>query len=181
MGAAPRIAALAALLLAGCGQDAAVNVANQPAPPASVSDSPTTAAAASAAPAHAWTYKDGQDYGYPAAISEEEQKNGQAAASITMIRYLGAKDGVYRVQLVDLGVVASCTNPCQVIKFGSGPEAQRFVFNPLTIAGEAFTDAFNGQLAVYTPAATVKRHRSHEHCTTEPRGDAELTTCVPAD
>ncbi len=50
-------------------------------------------------------------------------------------------------------VFLSCHKPCRVIDAdmysGSSEDHQTVVFDPRTIAGEAFTDAFNGRLKAY--------------------------------
>lgn len=72
-----------------------------------------------------------------------------------MIRYLGQTDGMYRLATMsgDSYVVMSCANPCQVVKTFINADVpamtSRNVFNPNTVMGAAFTDAFNGQLDVY--------------------------------
>jgi len=106
--------------------------------------------AAAAAPAHNWDYKDGLEYGYTGTLSDDDKKAGKAVADVTIIRYMGEDDGIYTLSSADGLTTASCANPCQGIKIGD--DAQRVTFNPNSIIGEAFTDAFNGQLEVYRDA-----------------------------
>ena len=66
-------------------------------------------------------------------------------------RYLGEHDGVYELR-VD-GDTATCANPCQVIILHTGAfHVERLAFDPDSLIGAAFTDAFNGQLETYDPA-----------------------------
>ncbi len=109
---------------------------------------------ASPPPTHHWVYQEGKEYGYAAAISEDEQRAGRAASEITMYRFLGEKDGVYSIATkTPYGlVVAACANPCQVVKVTAGGEVlSRAQFDEDTIVGSALTDAFNGQMEVYSP------------------------------
>ncbi|WP_374572579.1 hypothetical protein [Phenylobacterium sp.] len=109
------------------------------------------------APAHNWFYQEGREYGYQGALSEADQRAGVGAPEVFMYRYLGEKDGVYSVATVSHGTyaVASCTNPCEVVKIVAadafGRDVQRLAFNPDTIVGLALEDAFNGQLELYEP------------------------------
>ncbi|MDQ2861540.1 MAG: hypothetical protein M3T55_12625 [Pseudomonadota bacterium] len=155
MGDRSNAALLGALFfLAACDKSATAtdNAAN-------AGNTPVTAAvsAAPTPPAHNWSYREGQEYGYPGAISEDEQKAGQAIASVQMFRFLGTQNGVYTVARVANGAatIASCANPCQVVKLSSGGLMQRVTFNPESIVGAALTDAFNGQMEVYGSGAPV--------------------------
>ena len=70
------------------------------------------------------------------------------------VRYLGEHDGVFKLQ-VD-GDTATCANPCQVITVGADSfHVERLAFDPDSIIGAAFTDAFNGRLEIYDPAKRV--------------------------
>ena len=141
-----------------------VGAAHASAPAASDAASNSAAAAVpdtseAAAPAHNWETKDGLEYGYASALSDDQQKAGQAAADVHMFRYLGVKDGVYTLSSVDNGsaVVSTCTNPCEIIKtvihtpFGS--TTQHYEFVPGSVIGAVFQDAFDGQLEVYHKTA----------------------------
>lgn len=68
-----------------------------------------------------------------------------------MYRYLGERDGVFELQFD--GETATCANPCQTINIHAGVfHVERLAFDPDTLIGAAFTDAFNGQMEVYDPA-----------------------------
>ena len=138
--------------LAGCDKSATTsdNAATAGNAPAT-----TTASAAPTPPAHNWSYREGQEYGYPGVVSEDAQKAGQAVARVQMLRFLGAQNGVYTVAQVSDGMMmtASCANPCEVVKIYSGGAMQRVTFNPESIVGAALTDAFNGQMEIYGAGA----------------------------
>jgi hypothetical protein len=135
---AARLAAGAVLVLgvAGCG----------PHPRGASSAPPRPGAAASPPPAstaHNWRYRDGQAYAY--------QGEGPPGGAVQYYRYLGVREGVYTLQ-VD-GDTASCADPCQVITVRTGGfHVERLAFDPDSLIGAAFTDAFNGRLQVYDPA-----------------------------
>lgn len=107
-------------------------------------------------PSHHWTYRDGAEYGYQGALSDDQKKAGQVAADVSMFRYLGEVDGIYTVEGRANGdvVQASCKNPCDVVKlvtvapYRSAPV--HVAFNEDSIVGAALTDAFNGQLQIYS-------------------------------
>jgi hypothetical protein len=70
---------------------------------------------------------------------------------VQIYRYLGQRDGVFELQ-VD-GDTATCADPCQLITLHTGAfHVERLAFDPDSIIGAAFTDAFNGQLRIYDPA-----------------------------
>jgi hypothetical protein len=69
-----------------------------------------------------------------------------------MYRYLGEHDGVFELQVE--GESATCANPCQVITLHTGAfHVERVAFDPDSLIGAAFIDAFNGQLKIYDPAS----------------------------
>lgn len=113
-------------------------------------DAQVAAAAAAtdaAAADHNWIYKEGLTYGYASGLSEDDKKAGKAISDVVMLRYLGTKDGLYRLLSVDDGTIESCANPCRVIKAGS----DHYMYNPNSVIGAALQDAFNGKLEVYAP------------------------------
>jgi hypothetical protein len=142
-----------ALGLAGC--------APRPTPhPASASSAPSrpTAEAPSRPAVHNWLYRKGQEYAYQQDPSAVPHKAGSQAPAVQMYRFLGERDGVYTLQ-VD-GETATCANPCQVITLQAGGfHRERLAFDPDSLIGAAFTDAFNGRMAVYDPANGERRAR----------------------
>lgn len=67
---------------------------------------------------HNYSMKDGFEYGYEQAISENDQKKGQAANELLMFKYAGQKNGQYQVYAKSgaFVTVAQCGNPCEFIK-----------------------------------------------------------------
>jgi hypothetical protein len=99
---------------------------------------------------HNWRYRVGQAYAYQGELSDDERKAGQSTPPVQIYRYLGEHDGVFTLQ-VD-GETATCANPCQVIMVHAGGfHVERLAFDPDSLIGAAFTDAFNGQLETYDP------------------------------
>lgn len=108
-------------------------------------------------PSHHWSYREGQEYGYASVVSEDDQKAGQGAPTVTMWRYLGEHNGVYTVYSPEGAARITCTNPCEVLKYSGPLGTSRVAFNPETIGGGVMDDAINGQMEVYNrkgPAAT---------------------------
>lgn len=113
-------------------------------------------------PSHNYTFVDGNQYGYTAAISEEDQKKGKAAGDIVMFSYAGHWNNSYHIDEVnDAGYVLAnyeCGTPCIAIKIGQGAYARRIAYTPLSVIGMAFQDAMRGELSekrapkAYTPA-----------------------------
>jgi hypothetical protein len=103
------------------------------------------AAAPSSSATHNWLYRSGQDYAY-----EAQPSAGQTVPTTQIYRYLGQHDGVFRLQ-VD-GETATCPDPCEVITLHTGLfHVERVAFDPDSLIGAAFADAFDGQLEVYDP------------------------------
>ncbi|MCU1526658.1 MAG: hypothetical protein JWP75_421 [Frondihabitans sp.] len=171
--------------LGGCGDD----------PPSTAGSSPASTVAPSA-PAHIWQINEGREYGYPVALTEDQIRAGQGSSDVVMFRYLGNFGGVYKIARAEPNfyVVMSCANPCKVIRQEAasalGFEIDHMTFNPATIIGQAFTDAFNGQLEVYgtgapqaetAPAATPPSPPDASQVSTAPSLSAPPAQADPAD
>lgn len=85
-----------------------------------------------------------------------------------MFAFRGVKNGLYRVSTVDESGQSTanyeCTKPCAVIKRKTYYGVTRMSFNPASVIGLVFTDAFAGNLrlsrdpsevAAQAPAASV--------------------------
>jgi hypothetical protein len=141
--------------LVGCGKNDSspkiqVTGSNE-AEPIATTTSNTASTTPRAVPTHNWEFKEGDVYGYIAAVSEEDRKRGKAAGDVIMYRYAGIQNGAYHLELVrDDGTIestAACVRPCVAIKVYSGAGMQRIAYNPSSIIGAAFEDAMNGRLA----------------------------------
>ncbi len=147
------IAAFGCLALAACSKGSASTTNTTTS--TNTTDTVTTAQAAPAPPEHRYTAKEGEDYGYVAAVSDDDRKAGQTAGDVIMYRYLGQSDGVYTLAMTDKpDALIQCTNPCQMVKVTlDGAVIKRTAFTDDSVIGSAFHDAFDGQLAVYGAAA----------------------------
>jgi hypothetical protein len=108
---------------------------------------------AAAIPTPNYDDSEGDRYFYVAAVSEEDQKKGKAVGDVTTIRFLGERDGVYRLELIGPSgqhlATSECKKPCRVTKtVWSDGSVSRGGFNAGSILGSAFEDAFNGFLTV---------------------------------
>ena len=111
-------------------------------------------------PRHRYDFRDGDLYGYIAAISEDERKSGKAAGSVVTYRYTGFRDLAYRLEIVDGGGrtvgYSECGRPCVAIKTRYNGLTERIAFNSNSIAGAAFQDAMNGLLEAPRPKPEPK-------------------------
>jgi hypothetical protein len=95
--------------------------------------------------------KEGDTYLYVAAVSEEDRKAGRSAGNVVMFRYLGEANGTFRIASVgesgkQFGV-STCPRQCKVIKTTwSDGSVRRLGYDPASVIGSAFEDAFNGHL-----------------------------------
>lgn len=96
------------------------------------------------------------EYGYESGISEDEQKAGQVASKITMVRYRGIMKGYHTLTSTKNGITTTlrCKDPCEFAKVSnsagsitSDPETMRLGEGSLGWA--MAQDAINGQLKVY--------------------------------
>jgi hypothetical protein len=130
-----------------------------------------TPASQSQVPPANYEEKEGDTYFYVTAVSEEDRKTGKSAGNVVAFKYLGEKDGLYRLELVDddgsrIGV-SECPRQCKVIKSTWRDGSVKHVgFNPESVVGSAFEDAFNGHL---------KRAKSEP-----PLSKKESPTVIPA-
>jgi hypothetical protein len=128
---------------------------NKPASQKTEAAASSAAPAAPPAPAHRWAYKNGVDYGYVSANHAEGED--PAAATPTIIRYLGQQDGVYTVVELENGAVvaASCAKPCQEVRLRGQGLDQTLALSPTSVIAAALADAMAGQLEIYRPQAAA--------------------------
>ncbi len=145
------ISLFAAGVLLGCGE--AKTEAAKPAAQSTETVSEAPEAAAPAKSDHYYSMRDGDEYGYERAISQDEQNQGQAANQLLMVKYAGQKDGKYQVYVQDKQTfgVFECSAQCDYIKsmtfFGKEHiKTERMKGGPESVAGAALTDAINGKL-----------------------------------
>jgi len=101
-------------------------------------------------PDHQYITREGELYGYVTAVSEEDQKRGRAVGDVLMFRYEGVHEGLYGLTAIDGSgrpqYSYECARPCAAIKVYTWQGIERWAFNPDSVIGAAFTDAFNGKL-----------------------------------
>ena len=99
---------------------------------------------------HNYDFVEDGSYGYVSAVSEDDRKRGVAIGNVLLFRYLGKIEGVYRIQLLsDSGQVTGyyeCPRQCGAIKSYVGGAMRRIPYNPTSMVGAAFEDAFLGKL-----------------------------------
>jgi hypothetical protein len=99
-----------------------------------------------------YAFRESGGYGYVSEPSEEEKKRGKTAGQVAMFAFRGESKGVYKISaLDDQGRTNShyeCRNPCVVIKRVMRGSVSRLAYNPESLVGAAFADAFAGQLEV---------------------------------
>lgn len=110
---------------------------------------------APALPTHFYAIKDGDEYGYEAALSENARQSGQVATHLRMFSYLGQKDGAYQVMLKnnDIRTVAECSSPCEFAKiytFSGTKFIEKTILKltPESILNLVFQDAMRDKLDV---------------------------------
>lgn len=112
---------------------------------------------APAAPTHNYKIKEGSSYGYVAGLSEDDKNAGKAASEVLMFKYLGKRDDMHPVSMLDddgtESVKAQCGEPCEIIKMTSSGQVQRIEFTEDSLIGSVLQDAIAGQLEV---AGTAK-------------------------
>lgn len=133
--------------LAGCGNSdkaaappVEVEKTAQVVPPKSVKD-------------HNYSLRDGLEYGYESAVSDNDKNNGQVASKLSMFRYVGTRDGKYQVYSKEDSVitVAECDNPCEFMKvmvFSDGThfKTERMRATEGSLGWYVMQDAINGKM-----------------------------------
>ena len=105
------------------------------------------------------------EYGYAPAVSEDDARAGRAAPEVTMVRYLGKRDGrhVLRVQQGPSTYHEwACGSPCKLIKqrsvlAGTEVVSKTFLYTPGTVAAAMFDDAEAGALKPYQQSPKARR------------------------
>jgi hypothetical protein len=132
------------------------------------------------APSHLYAIKDGDKYGYVAAVSEDDQKRGKVAGDVTFFVYRGKVGDTYKIDLVtpDGQIVEDdeCQRPCTAIKRYTYGGISYLGFTPDSLIGAAYTDAFNGFLV---PASRPQPHAYSTEPATYPQVNAAETTASP--
>lgn len=106
---------------------------------------------------HNYDFREGDVYGYFAAITEEEQKKGKGAPDVIMFRYKGFWNSANHLEQVDgagrIISLSECSDPCAAIKMYRYGNVERVAYSTNSIIGAAFEDAMSGRLANAKPPA----------------------------
>jgi len=147
--------------LAGCGSNQDDNRSPGSSAPVVEASSPVngSASAEDSAPkkTHLYSVEDNGEYGYEAALTEEDRNKGMVAGQMTMARLLEHSGDFWRFYLHrgSVGNVITCKEPCEFAKsfplvngYGAGePQMSRVAEG--TILWSVIQDAKNDQLEVY--------------------------------
>ena len=106
---------------------------------------------------HYYSMKDGYEYGYEQAISQDSAEAGQVASTLIMFKFSGEKDGVYQAYSKNTSEVITtlqCNNPCDFIKVmtflnGQHLTTERLKATEGSIGWTVMADVINGKLEQY--------------------------------
>lgn len=97
--------------------------------------------------------KEGYNYIYQAGLSEDDKNAGRTTGTLITFRYLGKEGDLFT--LADIGSDGQvtgrnqCKNPCKIIKMTSSDGTKdQMAYQPESLIGSAFDDAFNGHLEI---------------------------------
>jgi hypothetical protein len=100
-----------------------------------------------------YVMRDGIEYGYEKALSEDDRKKGQVTAPLMMFSYLGRKDGLYQIvnKQGTIRYVAECSKPCEFAKIYTFDRDRFMGKEVMKLTGDAllshvFADATSGKL-----------------------------------
>jgi hypothetical protein len=96
------------------------------------------------APQHNYAEKDGANYYYLAALTEEEEKRGKSSGNVLTVQYGGKNKDEGHIVFID-GWRTTCSVPCKIIKFSDGTLSR---YDEVSVISLAFQDAMGGFLKV---------------------------------
>ena len=106
-------------------------------------------------PKHNYDEVEGDKYFYMSALSDDDEKAGKKAKSVSIFRFTGEKAGVYTLQLLDgdgtVDGTVSCKNSCKIVTTKIGSTVDKVGYSEESVMGAALQDAFNGFLKAPTP------------------------------
>jgi hypothetical protein len=67
---------------------------------------------------HYYSMEEDGEYGYERGISENDEKAGQKATALIMVRYMAEKEGAHTIRTADgsFSYFSSCKPPCDFVK-----------------------------------------------------------------
>ena len=108
-------------------------------------------------PKHFYVIKDGIEYGYEQALSDQDRNQGRAANTLLMFNYLGKKGDAYQVMIRDgeVRTVAECSMPCEYARVYTFLDTkflkkETMKIGPQVIVAAVFADAMKGNLQQMT-------------------------------
>lgn len=139
---------LMVLALAGCGEKAGT---------AAVSSEPAAAEVVQPVKAeHYYSMKDGFEYGYEKALSQNDIESGKASSELLFFKYAGERNGIYQAYLKDGQIITTleCANPCEFLKvmvFADGEfySKERMRATEGVLGWHVMADAINGYMEQY--------------------------------
>lgn len=120
-------------------------------------------------PDHNYVMRDGMKYGYPAAISRDQQNSGQVSSALVMAMFAGERNGKLQAHLTDGNTVSAleCERPCTYLKIMTYIDAdylrdqirvEHAVSDPSSVGALIMRDAMNGKLDRYGVGRGKKRY-----------------------
>lgn len=133
------------------------------------SDVPATGLESSTVPTpaiHNYSLKDGFEYGYEAALSENDKANGKVAADVLMFKYSGDRDNTVQVyqKTGDIATIIECVFPCEFLKIITYSTSlghistDRMRRTAGTIGALVIADALNSELEQYVTERDGKKY-----------------------
>lgn len=106
---------------------------------------------------HYYSMKDGHEYGYELAVSQDASNAGQVAETLIMFKFAGEKDGAYQAYTKEsTGAISvvQCNNPCDFMKVmvffnGEHIKTDRLKATEGSIGWLVMADAINGKMQQY--------------------------------
>lgn len=122
-----------------------------------------------AAQDHNYVLRDGMEYGYTVALSEDQRQSGQIGEQILAFMYLGSRDGKHQVMIRDgsLVTVMECEIPCMYVKsmtfldqdyLRDTIKVERFQAQRGSVIAAVMEDVANGRLAIAGSERNGKMH-----------------------
>ena len=107
-------------------------------------------------PTHNYDFRDGDTYGYEAALSDDDRKAGKAARDVVIYRYAGLIEGKHTLEFLEpdgaISSVSQCSSDCHAIRTWAGGRSYLRAFDPSSILGAAMEDAIKGRLRKPRPS-----------------------------
>lgn len=115
---------------------------------------------------HNYSLKDGYEYGYEAALSENDKAAGKVAADVLMFKYSGDKGETVQVyqKSGDLATIIECVFPCEFLKIITYSTSAGHISTDRirrvdgTIGSMVIADALNSELEQYVAERDGKKY-----------------------